>query len=106
MSSTEKEKGLIKEWAANSESRIEMHGIKSECFWSKCDSSGDITEHDFHTVPELKNIFKEVLVGCEDVILPLTVATLKKKEQELVLKGSKERIELDDFSIPEYIYVF
>ena len=104
MSST-REKELIKEWAVSKSSRIKLYDRDS--FWEKCDSVGDISEYDFQTVPELKKMFGETLVGCEDVVLPLTVAAFKKKEwSSSESKGEVKRTEDGDFSIPEFIYVF
>ncbi len=106
MSSTDKERSLIKEWAVKSESRIEGFGVDKESFWSECDSSGDITEYDFQFVPELKKMFGEMLIGCDDVVLPLTVATFKMKEQAEEETNSSRSDKKDEFSIPEFIYVF
>ena len=101
MSST-REKELIKEWAVSKNSRIERHDRDS--FWEKCDSVGDISEYDFQTVPELKKMLGETLVGCEDVVLPLTVAAFKKKDEGVVrLEMNADK---DGFNIPEFIYVF
>ena len=104
MSSTDKEKGMIKEWVVRSNSRIE--GKDRDSFWDKYEIGEDIIEYDFHTVPELKKLFGENLVGCEDVILPLSVASFKKKEDGLIRSESKEDSGKDDFEIPEFIYVF
>lgn len=106
MSSTDKERSLIKEWAVKSDSRIEGFDVDKESFWSECESSGDVIEYDFQNVPELKKVFGETLIGCEDVMLPLTVATFKMKDRaegETNSFGSRDK---DEFSIPEFIYVF
>ncbi len=106
MSSTDKERSLIKEWAVKNESRIEGYDVDKESFWSECDSSGDITEYDFQNVPELKKMFEESLAGCEDVVLPLTVAAFKMKDRAEVETNSSRISNKDEFSIPEFIYVF
>ena len=105
MSSTDREKEMIKEWAVSKDSRI---CVDRESFWEDYECSGDIAEYDFQTVPELKKVLGEALVGCEDVILPLTVAAFKKKDQgrTQVAEDVKDKAGKDDFSIPEFIYVF
>ena len=109
MSSTDKEKDMIKEWACRAESMIESFDVERESFWSEYESERDIVDYEFETVPDLKNSFRETLRGCDDVILPMCVATFKKKEWDRLdsaadISGEKKKD--DDFSIPEFIYVF
>ena len=104
MNST-REKGMIKEWAVRSESRI---CEDRNSFWNTYDSAKDIVEYDFQTAPELKKMFGETLSGCESVVLPLTIAAFKKKDQGIIenKQDIKEGIDKNDFTIPEFIYLF
>ena len=105
MSSIDKEKGMIKEWAVKNESRIKEQDKDS--FWDTYDSVGDIVEYEFKTVTELKKMFGETLVGCDDVILPLAVAAFKKKEWSSPNSEiNNDKTGSGDFTIPEFIYVF
>ena len=108
MISTDKERSLIKEWAVKNEGRIEVFDENEDSFWSECESSGDILEYDFKNITELKKMFEELLIGCKDVTLPLSVVTFKMKDMVDVVKVSdlKEKSYGGDFEIPEYIYVF
>ena len=106
MSSTDKEKKMIKDWAVKSESRIEGYDKDRTSYWFECDEGNDIDEYDFSTVPELKKALGENVKGCEDVILPLCVAAFKKKEEFRVETEVKVDKNSGDFSIPEFIYVF
>lgn len=109
MSSIEKEKGMIKEWAVTAITGIEGYDVDIESYWNTYEADADIIEYDFQTISELKKMLEMSLVGCEDVILPLSVATFKEKHQGEVksgtdMKGNKDSS--DGFSIPEFIYIF
>lgn len=109
MSSIEKEKGMIEEWALKADSCIEGYDVEKESYWSLYETNEDIIEYDFQTIPELKKIFENSLVGSEDVVLPLSVATFKEKHQGSVEADNhtkENNNDSDGFSIPEFIYIF
>ena len=109
MSSTEKEKGMIKEWAVKAQNCIEGYDVARESYWNTYESDEDIINYDFQTIPELRKMFDENLVGCEDVALPLSVAAFKEKHQGEIKSGTDTKEKKDDsdnFSIPEFIYIF
>lgn len=93
---------MIKEWAVNAESSINDFDKDKNSFWEKCDGERNIMEYDFENIPELKQQLGEILNCADEVILPLSVATFKNRNEKLGLN----EINSDDFIISEFIYVF
>lgn len=109
MSSTDKEKEMIKAWAIQMESHIEEYDIERKSFWEIYEDSGDIEEYDFENITELKKKLEKSLKNCEGAILPLCVATFKKKDEGKVKTKKSSMygdVNKEDFEIPEFIYVF
>ena len=91
------------------DSCIEGYDVDKESYWNSYEANEDIIEYDFQTIPELKKILEKSLVGSEDVVLLLSVATFKEKHQGSVEADNNTEVsnnDSDGFSIPEFIYIF
>lgn len=113
------EKEMIKTWAQEKHSEDLMQEYFSkpeaekESYWCMYDKGNEIVEYGFDTVPELKRILETELKEefYKDLILPLVVATFK---EEKIMRSNTEKLkygqdthkDMDDFSIPEFVYVF
>ena len=109
MSSIEKEKGMLKEWAVKATGRMEEYDVDRGSYWNTYEADEDIIDYDFQTIPVLRKMFEKNLVGCDDVALPLSVATFKKKHQVSIKSENDKNGNKDDsgsFEIPEFIYIF
>lgn len=114
------EKEMIKTWAAEKFSEemqqeyLPQPDIRKESYWTEYDNGENITEYSFETVPELKKMLEREWteeVFLNDLILPLAVAAFKERKIILQKENQIESRQdtgkaADEFSIPEFVYVF
>lgn len=115
------EKEMIKAWSneeyadINIETYLSLTESNRESYWTKSDNDKNIVEYDFHSAPELLVLLKTALNDefFEDLILPLTVAAFKEKaklehlHEDMDIENKEiSEIVTDEFTIPEFVYVF
>lgn len=113
------EKEMIKVWAVEEYSGdlekeyLPLPEQEKGSYWCVHGEEGDISEYGFESVPELKEILGEKLSEgfYSDLILPLAIAVFKEKEIIQLDTGKSEngqnmKKDMNEFLIPDFVYVF
>jgi len=113
------EREMIKAWAREEcteeliREYLPMPETERESYWHKYDGKRDIAEYDFNTIPDIKGILEKELQEefYQDLILPLSVAAFKEKKiipEDMEKSDGNQGIRSgeNEFSIPEFVYVF
>lgn len=114
------EKEILKVWSIEqyTEKLTKMYlpqpDTLMESYWLEYDNDKNIIEYDFSDFSELSALLKSELSEeyFNNLILPLTVATFKEYKSVSNNNFSNSKVILDDksnkdeFSIPEFVYVF
>ena len=113
------EKEMIKAWAVEEfserlqEEYLPQPNLGKKSYWTSFHNSGNLTEYDFGTIPELKAMLEQEL-GDEiykDLVLPLAIAAMKEKKIIQIEDEDKEeklviQKEGDELLIPDFVYNF
>lgn len=113
------EKEIIVEWAKKESSKelaskyLSMPEFKIRSYWCKYGNGNEIIDYDFETVSDLKELLEQELEEdfYKDLYLPLAVAAFKERrivqtDIDICEDNSTSKIGIEEFSIPDFVYIF
>lgn len=109
------EEKKIYEWASKYQNKEWLKADWKEDiegYFSNFNNDGNVEEYTFSTVDELRRLLEKQWENDNDmkeIIIPCAVAMYKAREkvfEKESMKTGSDKIQKDEFVIPDYVYVF